>query len=247
MTKRTFVFISDRHQQPSSSSLSSSSPSSSSLHYLPAERIAKKSSWRHPRRPDRSGTPAWSHGKSAGSLSARTWWWPREWRAPPACVGRQGLRRPRSSLKRPRVLQVLLLQVRKPFTPKTAPRLRDAPSRALPLVKARREKAPFGTKGFSNPPVARDERGRFHLFLLFYLREKDTGRVFSYFFSFFQENHRDPRNLWKKGGSTLGDLHSAQTCRRREVVRGERQQGWRKIVEVIRIIRGRSFLFIFFF
>lgn len=152
----------------SSSSSFSSSFSSSSLHYLPAERTARRSSWRHLRRPDRLGIPAWNLGRLAGSPSERTWWWPRGWRVPPACVGCQGRAwRPRSSLKRPRVLQALLLQVRKPFTPKTASRLRDAPSRASLLLSSSTGERHPSLEGFRQTPVARDCReGRFPFFLL---------------------------------------------------------------------------------
>jgi len=175
----------------SESSSSSSSSSLSSLHYLLAERIVKISAWRHFRRPNRLGTPAWSPGKLVGSPFGKTWWWPRGWQAPPACVGRQGrARRPRSSLKRPRVLQALLLQVRKHFTPKTASRLRDAPSCASLLLSASTGEWHPLLKGFQQTPVARDCReGRFpSMFFSFLLkRELQRDSFFTLLFSTFEE------------------------------------------------------------
>lgn len=130
------------------------------------------------------GTPVWSPGRLVGSPSERIWWWPRGWQAPPACVGHQGRApRPRSSLKRPRVLQALLLQVRKPFTPKTASRLRDAPSRASLLLRVERgEAAPFVRRVAANSYRSRLPRREVFINFLFSTWERYKGVLFFLFY-----------------------------------------------------------------
>jgi len=195
----------------------------SSPHYLPVERTARRSVWRHPRRPDRLGTPAWSPDRSAGSPFGKIWWWPREWQAPPACVVRQGwARRPRSSLKRPRVLQALLLQVRKPFTPKTAPRHRDAPSRPSLVVEL--SGASLRLEALANPQMSVTIEGEVSIYLFRSTWEKKMRGILLLIFHCFWGNHRGDLSTPKEGAGVLysrGDLHSAQTCRRRSRERRE--------------------------